>query len=440
MLYMNCNKCGTPILPGENTCRFCGAIGDFSIRKEKPEIIGFDDIEDNYERINFALGEDEVSIIPETKPEPVVISDPITPAPVVAEPTPVVVQPVVESTPVVTEPVVIEPAPTVVSESVVEVQPTVVQSEVVQEVAPVVADVIMDTPSSIVEEVAAPVVEGPKIPVVNSVIDEPPTAKIPVEEVKKIVEAEKEAEVVEEVIETPAPVVTEPVVETKTEVVEEKKEDKKEEKKPTNYKGFCIVLAIFLAVSIVLNCFLLLKASGDSGIVKASENPLVSLKTVYKEYKFSLPYSWVVNGDDEEFLLIHNESESWAASISLESALEYDLVAGKEEEISSAFSKHAHAFTSNYVKTVNGMEFQIFKGKYYSHTVYLIINKIDEDTVAVTDVKFKGEVDDDIINDILKCLTNVSKVDMDKFSENDFEFENVTSVLEGIIGEEKEDK
>ena len=45
---MNCNKCGTPILPGENTCRFCGAIGDFSIRKEKPEIISFDDINDNY--------------------------------------------------------------------------------------------------------------------------------------------------------------------------------------------------------------------------------------------------------------------------------------------------------------------------------------------------------------------------------------------------------
>ena len=41
---MDCNKCGTPILPGENYCRFCGTIGDFSVRKHvevKPEIIDF---------------------------------------------------------------------------------------------------------------------------------------------------------------------------------------------------------------------------------------------------------------------------------------------------------------------------------------------------------------------------------------------------------------
>ena len=42
---MNCNKCGTPIIPGENTCRFCGTSNNFSKREEKHEIIGFDDID-----------------------------------------------------------------------------------------------------------------------------------------------------------------------------------------------------------------------------------------------------------------------------------------------------------------------------------------------------------------------------------------------------------
>ena len=66
---MNCNKCGTPIIPGENTCRFCGTSNNFSKREEKHEIIGFDDIDlldnDNIQEaeiIDFMIGEDEVSL------------------------------------------------------------------------------------------------------------------------------------------------------------------------------------------------------------------------------------------------------------------------------------------------------------------------------------------------------------------------------------------
>ena len=413
MLFMNCNKCGTPILPGENTCRFCGAIGDFSVRKEKPEIISFDDINDNYERINFSLGEDEVSINPEQKPQPVVIDVP--------------------AVPIVEEPVVITETPVVIEEKPVVIEPVVEQPTII-EATPVVEVPVEVTP---VEEVVAEqpvVVEEPKIPVVNSVIDEPPTAKIPVEEVQKIMEAEKETEVIEEVI-TEEPVVKEEVIEEP--VVEEKKEEK--EPKATNYKGFCIVLAIFLLASIILNCILLFNASGDSSVVKASESSLVNLKTVYKNYKFSLPYSWVVNGDSEEYLLIHNESETWAASISLSEGLDYTLISQNINEIKTTFSLNKYALTSDYVKTVNGKEFQIFKGKYASHTVYVIINQIDDDIIAVTDLKFKGEVDDEVINNVLKCLTNVNKVDMEKFTENEFQFENVNPLLEGIISKVEEE-
>ena len=425
---MNCNKCGTPILPGENTCRFCGAIGEFSIRKEKPEIIGFDEIEDNYECIDFTLDEDEVSINPEPKEEPVIIGFDETinndnqsavnhydnfgvfsSLAMEAD----------QNKSVVSEPVLTP---------VVEMENSVVEDKIIEPVQPLEVEATNN-----VEEV--------KIPVVNSVIDEPPTAKIPVEEVKRIVESEQETEIIDEIVEEPVKNENNENKEEHIEKVEEKKEEPVMEnnevsKKTSSYKGVCIVLAIFLVVSIVLNCFLLIKNSGASGIVKASESSLVNLKTVYKNYRFSLPYSWIVNGDNEDYLLIHDEKESWAASISLSSALDYDLVSGKEDVISSVFSQYNHAFTSNYVKTVNEKEFQIFKGKYYSHTVYLIINQIDDQTVAATEVKFKGEVDDEIINDILKCLTNVNSVDMEKFSENGFEFQDVTPLLDGIISKE----
>ena len=61
------------------------------------------------------------------------------------------------------------------------------------------------------------------------------------------------------------------------------------------------------------------------------------------------------------------------------------------------------------------------------------------DSEIITDVKFKGEVDDEVIEDILKCLTNVVSVDMEKFSENEFEFTNVNPLLEGIITKVEEE-
>lgn len=86
---MNCNKCGTPIIPGENTCRFCGTSNNFSKREEKHEIIGFDDIDllnDNIQEaeiIDFMIGEDEVSLNDEEAP--VIIDDLIIDSPVVEE-------------------------------------------------------------------------------------------------------------------------------------------------------------------------------------------------------------------------------------------------------------------------------------------------------------------------------------------------------------------
>ena len=136
---MNCNKCGTPIIPGEHTCRFCGTSDNFSKREPKHEIIGFDDIdyvEDNNkeaEIIDFMIGEDEVSLNDE-------------------EDVPVVIDELIKD----------EPAVAPVEETKVEEVPTV---------------------ETKVEE--APASEEK---VVNSVIEEPPTARIPVEEVKKVIE------------------------------------------------------------------------------------------------------------------------------------------------------------------------------------------------------------------------------------------------------------
>ena len=63
---MNCNRCGTPIIPGENSCRFCGAVENFTERKyiDVPEIIDFVEPE----IIDFTTGEDDVVVSSDAKP------------------------------------------------------------------------------------------------------------------------------------------------------------------------------------------------------------------------------------------------------------------------------------------------------------------------------------------------------------------------------------
>ena len=393
---MNCNKCGTPIIPGENTCRFCGTSDNFSKREAKHEIIGFDDIDyvsDNEvketEIIDFMIGEDEVSLNDEE--------------------TPVIIDDVIKDEPVVVE----EPQQEQIFEARSIFEEAVKEEKVNEE----------ETPT----EVQGEVIDGEKI--VNSVIDEPPTARIPVEEVVKELDEQDEEVKMEPTVNLDAT--------AKIETVEENKKEKPvKEPKKVDLRVFIIILSILLIASFIVNYFLY---TGKSEIVKPKKVVTVNNSTlstvVYGGYYANIPSTWTTNTLDSNHLLLLDDTKKWEVSLSLTDELDYSKLSENTSKISDALGLENYLFTSDYNKTTNNHEFYIFKGKYYEYAVYTIVTEIDSDTVALVDLKFIGEVDENILNNVLDMLSNMKKYDNTLIKEN-FEFKNILPSFKKVIAKE----
>ena len=397
---MNCNKCGTPIIPGENTCRFCGTSNNFSKREEKHEIIGFDDIdyiveknEKEAEIIDFMIGEDEVSLNTEEE-SPVIIDDLIKDEPIVE-------QKVVEE----------ENTQEVIAEQTVEETPAL---ESTQE-----------------EKIEQPVEEEK---VVNAIIEEPPTARIPVEEVQKVLDEPEEEVGMEPTVNLDATTKMAPLEEAK-------KEDNNKVQEETPKKGglniLTVLLAILLIASLIVNYFLF---TGKSEIVKPKNtvtvNESATSNVIYNGFETKVPSSWTVNANND-YLLVSDESYSWQASISLTKDVDYSLVSENTTAITDTLGLDNYLFTSDYNKTTNNHEFYIFKGKYFEYTVYVIVTEVSDDTVALVDLKFTGEVDENILNSILDSLATAHVFNETPVKEN-FEFKNLTQSFKKVVPKESE--
>lgn len=442
---MNCNKCGTPILPGENSCRFCGTVGDYSKRtheETKPEII------------DFTTGDDDVVII-DDEPEkiesiPVIkpVSAPV--APTVSRPEPVVA-PVQMPTPVVREAAVSFPAPAPV-------------------VMPVSAPVIpkVETPISIPavtpivsEPVPTVVKQAPVIPVVSS-IDEEPIPVIKKEEVVvPIVKPQMDVPIVAPVIpvvadsvptavsaSTPVLVTKDDLKETKEELVDEiatpvtedKKEVKDVKEKKSNHGLFNIltfILIVLLLISVIANCFLLMGNSKENEEV--DDTPVVSStnQTIYfNGYKVEVPSNWITTTNkDVNYITLMDSTENWAVTLNVAPNTNASAISDKTsiENITKAFGASKYLFTSDYSKTVDGKDFYIFKGKYYDYSVYIITSSLDSTNAVIADLKFKGEVDDEVLNNVLSSLKTVSVKDLTTFYKNDFSFGDIASLVTSNI-------
>lgn len=398
---MNCNKCGTPIIPGENTCRFCGTSNNFSKREEKHEIIGFDDIdyiveknEKEAEIIDFMIGEDEVSLNTEEE-SPVIIDDLIKDEPVVE-------QKIVEE----------ENVQEVIGEQAVEETPTLAPAQE--------------------EKIEQPIEEEK---VVNAIIEEPPTARIPVEEVQKVLDEPEEEVEMEPTVNLDATTKMAPLEEAK-------KEDNNKVKEETPKKGgvniLTVLLAILLIASLIVNYFLF---TGKSEIVKPKNtvtvNESATSNVIYNGFETKVPSSWTVNANNNGYLLVSDESYSWQASISLTKDVDYSLVSENTTAITDTLGLDNYLFTSDYNKTTNNHEFYIFKGKYFEYTVYVIVTEVSDDTVALVDLKFTGEVDENILNSILDSLATAHVFNETPVKEN-FEFKNLTQNFKKVVPKESE--
>ena len=376
---MDCNKCGTPILPGEHVCRFCGAIDDFSERKavEAPvEVIDFESLEEEFgynnhevidfdndaEVIDFMLGLDDISL---------------------------------------------------------------------------------EDPKDEVVNIDENYEYDGGVTIVTDAFDEPATSRIPVEEVKEVMEKEKsiqEPVIVDEpvAIDEPVNIDNEVKEENKEEIKEEKVEEDKVEKDEDKSSPIAIIILVFLLVlSLVANVYLVvIKKQAPAKEEKPVETSKVLSSAVYSNYRIDIPSNWNVDSSNNDYLLLFDETNKWAASINFLSNVNYKMDKDSAAKLTSSFGGAKYLFTSDYEKTVNGKEFHIFKGKYYSYNVYVIFNKVSDTLLTVADLKFVEEPKEDIIDGLLTSLSTVKLNDMTSILKDNFEFKNVATVVEGVLPKE----
>ena len=396
---MNCNKCGTPILPGEHICRFCGAIDDFS-KREKEDI--------DHEIIDFTAGEDDVVIIDDDED-------------------------------------LIPPTSNNINNT--SKFPPIDFGEVIKTIdvtqnennmaAPVVNNIKEDEISKITE----PPVLTPIAPVIDTAINETPVVPSVSLEKEAVVNVEnKDVSMAEPIVITEAPKNgTDSIVEgindqqnIVTEFNSNKKNDNKNSGGKKNIGLFNIltfVLLLLLVGSVILNCFLLMGNSKDNKEVE--DKPVVSATnamTYFSNYKMEIPSNWITVKDENSFLKIMDNTENWAASINIVVGTDASLVSKNSTNITNAFGNNKYLFTSEYSKTINNKDFYIFKGKYLDYSVYVITSDLNGNTV-VADLKFKGEVDENVVSSLLNSITTIDSKDLTLFYNNNFEFMDVTSLI-----------
>lgn len=347
---MKCNKCGTPIIPGESTCRICGNKADFSKREKEPEIIDFpEEIEEKV----------EVKEVVNELPDLVDIVD-------IEEPTVEEVQPTVE-------------LPQADLEQTMSLEPEVVET-------------ISEEVPNKVEEV--------------TVIEEPTTKETKPSK-KKVLDKADEKEV-------------------------KPKKEKKDKKETKSSNVGMILLSLVLIVSLCLNIYLFImdgnsKASGNNG---SDETAQTYSKTAFNNYKVNMPSSWITENTDTG-LLIYDESQNWAASMQVINDVDYEAFVTNKESLVESLGNKRYQFTSNYSKQVEEKDFYLFKGKYYDYSVYVIVTELD-DNMLVVDLKFKGEVDDVLLNNILKAMTEVKEKNTANLFKDNFEFQDISNEVKSI--------
>ena len=352
---MKCNKCGTPIIPGESTCRICGNKTDFSKRVKQPEVIDFpEEIEKKVEQ------KEEIIDLPDFGD---IIDVPV-------------------SEKVEEEIQLPEPA---LDESIVNEEST---SPAEQEVIEVAKDVEKDT-IDVIEEQRKETKKANK---------------------KKNLDKTLEKEL--------KPKKTVPL---------------KKHKKSSNNFG-TIILIIILIVSLVLNAYLIV--NGSNNINPSDDDSTKTNKTyskvVYENYKLNVSSNWITENSNNG-LLIYDDTQNWAASMILVDDANYAALSTNKESLGESLRDLRYQFTSNYSKSVNDKEFHLFKGKYYDdYSVFVIVTELDEDTLIVVDLKFKGEVDDILLNNILVMMTDVRKNNAEELFKNNFEFVDIKEQIKSV--------
>lgn len=393
---MKCNKCGTPIILGDSRCRFCGSEVEKIIEIiDSPVEIIEEIIEEAKENVEIIDVPNNVEIIDEIIEAPVkeVIKPEIIEAPVKKE----VIQPQIEKIEVIEE----KKEETIETPKKIEEKIEPIKNEVIEikEVKPEI---------DINEELE----KSTSLQRINLEEFTGQLSNIEFNEIQNNIEVEKKEEEKKNVVTT---------------VVEKAFHEK------ANNFLLVGVLAVVLMLSVTLNGFLYINRYSLKS--KKSEEISKNNRIVYFDnYELNIPDNWSTKGiTDNNNMLIFDNTNEWGATIEILKNSVFEQTEQYKDEINDSLSKKGYSLTSSYNKETEDMDFYIYKGKYNSYTVYVLVGKINDENAIVTDLKFKGEVDKDILNNIINIVSNISSNDLNNLYENDFEFNRIGDSVKEII-------
>lgn len=419
---MKCNKCGTPIISGENRCRFCGTtlpIKKVDVIKE-PELI----IEEPKKEIIMDIPK-KVEIIKEEPKKEVVLDNSSSEIIDIPNKVEVIKEP--------SKPEIINEIPEIIKEipkknMIVEKPKT---PEVIKDV-PKEPEVITENEKMEVVEIPEvienklDIIEKEKIKEIDVADELEKTAKLERIDLEEFTGKIDREEIKNIVVEASAEKIEEPKKEIK-QVVE-----KAFHEKANSFMTLGILVCV-LAVSLTLNGYLYINRYKMSP--KNAKNISTNTRTVYYDnYELNIPDNWKTKGiAPNNNMLIFDDTNEWGATIEILKNSVFEQTEQYKDDINNSFMQKGYTFTSSYNKNTDEMDFYIYKGKYNSYSVYLIVGKINDENAIVTDLKFKGEVNKEILDNVLKVVGNIDSNTLQDFYESDFDFNQVGNLVKEKI-------
>ncbi|MEG0021421.1 MAG: hypothetical protein RRY22_01165 [Bacilli bacterium] len=285
-------------------------------------------------------------------------------------------------------------------------------------------EIIDEEPEQIIEIIDDKPIKGKKIKEIDITKELEKTARL-----EKIDIEEFTGKISKEELEEINELAKEPVIEKQ----EEKIPVEPEKTEPNNSFLIILVLVVLLIGSLLGNAYLFLNRNKT---IKTNLNEISKKQNLnyFESYEISLPDNWVTKFDKQkDNFIIFDKTNQWGASIQVLSDVDFSKIETKKDEIIESLSNNKYLFTSNYNKKVNNMDYYLYKGKYEAYSVYVIAAKIDAKTIALIDLKFKSEVNKEILDTLMKSMSSLKINTLSELNEEGFEFNQISGIVKEKI-------
>lgn len=194
-----------------------------------------------------------------------------------------------------------------------------------------------------------------------------------------------------------------------------------------------MVLIVLLWASMMINILLLINmftTHPDSRDVRVSAN---KVRLFAQTHYIWMPDNWISMNEVGKITNVKDDTETWSASFEFLRA-PFEDIEEHRDEIINAFGPLRYLLISDTTRKIGTTDLIIFRGKFHENTTYIILAERD-DYIAIADLKFKYEVNEEVLNAVMEVLVSSSRRGVTDFFGRDFNFDGISSVIQKALEE-----